>query len=511
MKQKLTLKSLGSISELKYVNVDNGVRYRAIMRYLYLQYERLNYWLSPEQIYEGVTTWDLLNHYTLEQCQLDLDQLTTWKNVTSRHHGGKSVTIEEYLKKKFQYLITPYSIELERFLENLENIKGYGGSLEPTLFDTITDLITEIYERRGEYTPKRAFEVWNSLYESFQKLNQTSIDYIASLQTGIAEDIMMTTSFLLYKDSISIYLQDFVQTLQRKSYRIEGNLKLINDEIITHFLTYVQEGEWLIPKLEQFYTKEEYCEGLEIKWSQLYKWFCGMDNEQSEMILLERASKDAILRIVRSTLRIQEKRRSVISRRKDLDYLGQWFYRLDNIDDAHKLSAYAFGIFPTRHIQGSDNRDSDSQEISMWNEITVERIIRSRSRKRSSKNGEETEIIIDHTRQKADIRSQLLVQQKQETKFLIQMVEKRKISICDFDKISSFARVQLLGWIERCISSKELSFCTVEGIRVGIQYPDKTTYAALNCEDGELTLLDYEFSFQIENEEIWMNLLERMN
>ena len=51
MKEKPTIKSLGNISELRYINADNVMRYRAIMRYLYLQYERLSYWLSPEQIY----------------------------------------------------------------------------------------------------------------------------------------------------------------------------------------------------------------------------------------------------------------------------------------------------------------------------------------------------------------------------------------------------------------------------------------------------------------------------
>ena len=50
MKEKPTIKSLGNISELRYINADNVTRYRAIMRYLYLQYERLSYWLSPEQI-----------------------------------------------------------------------------------------------------------------------------------------------------------------------------------------------------------------------------------------------------------------------------------------------------------------------------------------------------------------------------------------------------------------------------------------------------------------------------
>lgn len=510
MKEKPSLKSLGGISELRYVNADNVTRYRAIMRYLYLQYERLSYWLSPEQIYSGVMEWNILKNYTLEQCQLDLDQLVAWKNLTYRHDGTRARTVEEYLRKKYQYLITPYSIELERFLDNLENVKGYGGSLEPTLFDKIADRIADIYENQGNYDPKTALEVWNSLYDSFQKLNQTSMDYIASLHTGAAEDLMLTSAFLLYKDSITMYLQDFVQALQRRSYRIEGNLKLINREIQAQFFSCVLEGEWLIPKVEDFFTREEYWKNLERRWQQLCRWFCGDDNAQSELFLLERASKDAIKKIVRSTLRIQEKQRSIVSRRQDLDFLGKWFYHLEDINEAHKLAAYAFGIFPTRHLQGEDNRDSDSQDISMWNEVAIERLIRSRSRKRGGKGSGESETVSDNHLKKEALRRQLLEGQRQNLAFLIKMAEKGRVKVSELECLSSAARVQLLGWIGRCISSEKQEFYTPEGVKVELLLPEKNKYTTLICEDGTLTLLDYSLSFEIENQEAWQNLLDGM-
>ncbi|MCB7068091.1 TIGR02677 family protein [Enterocloster citroniae] len=507
MKEKPGLTSLGNISELRYVNADNVTRYRAIMRYLYLQYERLNYWLGPEQIYLGVMEWNVLKNYTMEQCQLDLDQLVAWKNLTYRHDGTRARTVEEYLRKKYQYLITPYSIELERFLDNLENVKGYGGSLEPTLLDKIADCISDIYEKQGNYDPKAALEVWNLLYDSFQKLNQTSMDYIASLHTGTAEDLMMTSSFLQYKDSITTYLQDFVQALQRRSYRIEGNLKLISQEIQTQFFTCVLDGEWLIPKVEEFFTREEYRQNLERRWGQLCRWFCGDNQTRSELFLLERASKDAIKKIVRSTLRIQEKQRSIVSRRQDLDFLGKWFYRLEDVNEAHKLAAYAFGIFPTRHLQGEDNRDSDSQDISMWDEITIERFIRSRSRKRNGKGNGESETVADNREKKEALRQQLVERQKQDLVFLIEMTEKGRVKVSELECLSSAARVQLLSWIGRCISSERQEFFTPEGVKVTLFIPVEKNDTILNCEDGTLTLLDYTLKFVIENQDAWQHLL----
>jgi uncharacterized protein (TIGR02677 family) len=454
--------------------------------------------------------WGILKQYTQEQCQLDLDQLVAWKNLTYRHDGGRVQTVEEYLRKKYQYLITPYSIELERFLEGLEGVKGYGGSLEPTLFDKIADILFGIYEKNGNYEPRAALEIWNSLYESFQKLNQTSMDYIASLQTGTAEDVMMASSFLLYKDTLTAYLQNFVQALQRRSYRIEGTLKLINQNIKEHFLISVLEGEWLIPKLENFYTKEEYHKNLENRWQQLCRWFCGDENAQSEMLLLERASKDAIKKIVRSTLRLQEKQRSIVSRRRDLDFLGKWFYSLTDINEAHKLSAYVFGLFPTRHLQGEDSRNSDSQDISMWDEMPIERTLRSRSRKSSGKGSGESETVVDNSLQKKALKGQLIEWQKKELSFLIEMTKRRYIKISELENISTIARVQLLSWIGRCVSAEDRVIYSPEGIKVTLFIPEEKSETTLKCEDGTLTLLDYSFSFEIENQEAWMNLVDRI-
>ena len=51
-----------------------------------------------------------------EVITIDLTQLSEWGNLTAQHDGERAVTVEEYLRKKFRYLITPYSIEIERIV-----------------------------------------------------------------------------------------------------------------------------------------------------------------------------------------------------------------------------------------------------------------------------------------------------------------------------------------------------------------------------------------------------------
>ncbi|BAE82450.1 TIGR02677 family protein [Desulfitobacterium hafniense] len=505
MSKNPNLQSLRSVKELKYVNADNVTRYRAIMRYLYQQYQKLNYWLKPEQIYNGLMAWNLLKTYTLEQCQIDLDQLVEWGNLNSRHDGGRAVTVEEYLRKKSQYLITPYSIEIERLLGNLETVRGYGGSLEPTLFDTIGNILSIIREKAGLYTAGEALELWNNLFESFQKLHEASVDYIASLQTGTAEELMATDAFLLYKDSITRYLQDFVQALQRRSYKIEGALKQMTDEETQRFFQAVIDDEGRIPKLDEQVSPEQQFDELADKWDGLYRWFVGKGDSGSELMMLERASKDAIMKIVRSVVRIQERKRSGISRRKELDYLGQWFYRLDKLNEAHKLAAYAFGLFSARHLQGEDNRESDSQEQSMWKEVPIPRTLRSRSRKKNER--QDTEAVIDRSRQKEAMREAFRLQHRRELEFLIKMVAAEEVRISQLDVISTETRLQILYWIGRCNASSTSSFQTPEGIEIQLHQPAQGERAILLSEDGRLELLDYRFNFRVVNESAWGDLL----
>lgn len=90
-----------------------------------------------------------------------------------------------------QYLLRPYSIEIERLLESLEKVTGYGGSLEASLFDTIADKLFAIRSQASEMQPEQALELWNVLYRSFVSLHENAADYIASLQTARAEEMMV--------------------------------------------------------------------------------------------------------------------------------------------------------------------------------------------------------------------------------------------------------------------------------------------------------------------------------
>ena len=65
---------------MKYLCTENTYRYRPIMRTFYKHYERLEYWLYKEDIYNELK--DRFDSYTLEDCERDLE---------TNHHLGHNL------------------------------------------------------------------------------------------------------------------------------------------------------------------------------------------------------------------------------------------------------------------------------------------------------------------------------------------------------------------------------------------------------------------------------------
>jgi uncharacterized protein (TIGR02677 family) len=489
MDNVLSVVGLRAVPELSYLNATNVVRYRAIMRFIYLEYQRLKYWLRPEDVYEGIQTWNVVENYTLDLCLSDLEQLKNWGNLASRHDGGRALSLEEYMRKKSQYLLTPYSIEIERMLEALEKVKGYGGSLETTYFDTIAACIHEIREKGDMFEVGEGLQNWEKLYVAFKTMHENAADFIASIHSIQAEEMMATDGFLAMKENLVNYLQHFVKSLQRSAYKIEGQLQRISEGLKELYLEFVLADELRKPRLEEGKSPEEILMEYQQGWRNLNRWFIGDTHELSELTLLEKATKETIAKVVRSAVRLQERRRGGVSRRGDLDMLGQRFANLDHLDDAHKLAAYAFGMFATRHLQGEDVRHTERGDASTWEEPPNVRLIRTRSRKRTVRSSSEP--MRTHTAKREAHREKVEAQLADERYFVEKMLGYGRVSIEELAPLRGRERLRLLQWIGRCTALVSRAFVTADGHRVSVLLPDDHKEAVLHCEDGDLVMPNY--------------------
>jgi uncharacterized protein (TIGR02677 family) len=481
------------VPETKYLHAENVARYRLIMRLFYENHSKLKYWLKADEVYAGVMRWGLLDRYSLEECQRDLEVLNEWGNLTSRHDGGRATTIEEYLRKWFRYQMTPYAIEIERMLANLEGLQGYGGSLEPTLLERIVGYVTRIRDT-SVFAEGEALQLWRDLQGAFRQLHENASDYLANLQAGKAEEFMRTEQFLLYKDTLIHYLRNFILSLQRYGGQLEAMLQQTPAPIWEMFLQRVTEDEERMPSLDERLPFAERKQRHQEEWDIFVQWFAGNEREASDLLFLERATKESIAKLIKVALAIQEKYRWGISRKKELDYLGLWFLRLEDVEEAHKLGAFTFALYKTRHFQGDGERTSDSADLSMWEEVPIVRELKSRSRIRR-KTGE-TEAIRERREEQQRAKAVFLARRAEEEAILRRWKEQGTFHMSDLGPMSASERQVLLLWISRCVANGSHKTRTPDGLEISLQFPPDGQRAQLQFEDGVFDLPDFHLTIQ---------------
>lgn len=237
------------LKEANYLNVENTDRYRPILRLFYLKYERMKYWLYQEDVYEELKKDSYFANYTLEQCQQDLATLTEWGNLLTIQDSKNVKTLEEFKNRRYQYQLSEYAVEIERMVIHLENLFVEGASLEPTLLERIKEELMELSKMQGA-SIDRTYGWWQNLENDFMCLNQNYQDYMRTLNSARAEELMRTQAFLVFKDHLIEYLRTFVKALQQNVALIESCLKNVIVEQVEEVLEKVVEYEMDIPRIE---------------------------------------------------------------------------------------------------------------------------------------------------------------------------------------------------------------------------------------------------------------------
>lgn len=492
----MDLSLLKPITETKYLSMENAFRYRAILRYFFIQHERMRHYLFAEEIYSYLKKHDSFHSYTEEELQQDLDQLVKWKNLIARQEMGKVRTIEEFKKKKFRYQCSPYTVEIERMVIKLEQLgDSFGGSLEKTLFDRLYGSLQKletILVKPSQEKEDEVFRVWEDLFDYFKKIIQNSSDYIAYLQSENIEEKMMTEAFLAYKDQFTVYLRDFIVSLQQTSMKIESLLARISKEKIHQLASILTSYQLKVPRFDApAYSREDLELDYIEKWGSLTEWFIGSEHNESELLSLQYKTNDMIRKITRVVQRLGERHHNFRSRKQDYLHLAKWFASLEKIDEAHKLSSVVFGCFHTRHFI-ADNDPTEDIYQDVWQEtpaeiITKPRVTHYREKMRPG-------AIIDNQKQKEEMQRKHLMEKEKQRDQMAVLIHHNKIEIGNLPVIEPHIRKTLLSWIAKSMIKKDRIVKTETGQRVKI-VEKNGEMITLKSTDGMLTMPDFDIQF----------------
>lgn len=490
---QITDKLMKPISETAYLTAENVKRYRTILRFFFIEYERIKYWLDQEEVYAELKSHKEFADYTLEQCKQDLDSLVNWKNLMAIQDTKKVTSVEAFKNRQYRYQLTEYGVEIERMTVRLEHLYVEGASLEPTLLERmVTEVkkLTSIYEE----APLKVYTWWNDLNNDFKRLNQNYQDYMRDLNSAKAEELMKSSEFLVYKDKLIEYLRSFIKGLQLHAGVIESELKQLDKNMIQIIFDKVVEYEMTIPRIDVEVNERQMYENVMGRWESIVSWFAGENGKESEASRLFDMTNESIRKITRYATQISEQFTMGANRKEEYRKLAQMFVQCNSISEAHKLSAVVFGVETPLHIKGEFVRETDSLNSGVYEEPPMELKIKPRIRTFGEKS--QRSAIRDHRAEKEQAKREAVEKIEREKKMVESYIVDGEIHFEALPVIEAEVRNILLRWLSKALENKDSKGKTEDGQVFRIANREEKNYCTVRCEDGEFEMPSFILEFE---------------
>ncbi len=484
-------KIIKPIVETKYLSVENSDRYRVILREFFYNYKKLKYYLYQEEIYNALKKYDYFEDYTEDQLKQDLSVLVNWNNLITMQDTRKVSTIEEFKNKKYRYRLSKYSIEIERLTIKLENLSVEGSSLESTLLERLDSDIAKFQEIKNS-SDEKVYGWWNSLNDDFNRLNQNYIDYIRDLNSIKSDELLEVKGFILFKDRVVKYLRKFVKSLQIYSDSIGCTIKKINKDDLDVIINKYISHEKNIPRLDKEYDEEESIKINYGKYNSIREWFVGDEFYNSEVMNLYEATNEMIRKITRYASRISEMISSSINRKDEYEKVSKIFYKLDNINEAHKLSSLVFGVEDIIHLKNIPERQTSDINSGVYEEEPFVKLLSPRIRTYRDK--VTRSCIIENNKVKEKVIKRELKKIERLNKIIDELEKEGEIVFNNLNDLDPSIRAILLTWISKAYESVGYEAKTENGRLFKLKViSDKII--EINCNDGILKMPDIKLEF----------------
>ena len=477
--------------EASYLTAENAAEYRTILRYFYLQHERMRDFIPPEEVLDFIRSLPHYEHYEEEQLLVQLAQLVKWKNLNARQDMTNAKTIEEYKKKRFRYQSTPYTIEIERMVATLEKKSGesFGGSLEKSQFDRLLESMNRLDQELKSGLKESAetyMLLWEDLLQYFRTIRTNTADYIAYINSEQTDQRMQSEAFLVYKNQFTTYLRDFIVSLQKTSFQISDQLERMDEQFVEPFFDKLADHRKQIPRLEELSDEKvmEWYQEFRDFWKVMRSWFIGSDSQSSELEMLQLQTNEMIRRITRYVQRMSERHHSHHSRKKDYLHLAHLFRESRSMEDAHRLSAVVFGSMTIRHLKIEEDT-TENIHSDIWEEEPI--VLPIKPRIRSYKEKTKPGAMVSHEEKKKALMQEYLAEKEQERTVIETLFTDQKMIISELGVVEPFVRKVILSWIGKAMASKKKTVKTDYGFTVSVHvHRDQMTI--LHAEDGVLKM-----------------------
>lgn len=476
-------KMLKTVQETAYLTAENAARYRVILRFFYMEYEKIKYWMNQEEVFLELVSHNEFADYTMDKCRQDLDMLVKWGNLLTVQDTKKVTSIEAFRNRQFRYQLSDYSVEIERLMVRLEHLEVEGASLEPTLLERLKLELSKIQEIK-EQTADKICGWWNNINNDFIRLNQNYQDYMRDLNGAKAEELMKTKEFLVFKDRLIEYLRSFVKGLQLNASAIELKIKQITDQDMEYIFQKIVEYEMSIPRIDGEVNESELYAKAKGRWQSIHTWFCTDGARESEASRLFDLTNENIRKITRYATQISEQFSFGANRKEEYRQMAQIFLKCRTIQEAHKLSSVVFGVESPMHLKGNFLRETDSINSGIYEEKPYEILITPKIRGREKSN---RCAIRQHKEEKEAARREAIQIMLHEKEMMEGFIVDGRLDFRSLPRLEEKARNILLRWLAKALEGNGSSK-TEDGRNYRVMNLTTKERCTIDCVDGSFEM-----------------------
>lgn len=363
------LAAFAPLSLFSYTQQELTPLYRAVMRLFLEAKERYRIQFRPGEVAAELPR--IGYRRAVDRTALDraLDQLVDWGNLRRSHDTGRVTTLEDFRRRHFLYQMTAAGEAAERAVGEVVAALASSGSLQRVMLGAILRSLGELAEELAAAAPRpeRLYEHLFNAGEQFRALTENAGVFLARLHEALDAGEVSAPAFLLYKQAVLEYLEQFVAELAQVAPRIAGHLGRVEAAGAERMIA-------LAARADETPTPEgtrDRREELRRRFQGMVVWFLGDGREAPTVEALRGAARTAVARILVVLERLQEKRFRRVNRTADLVRLAAWFDALEAHEDgrrrAHRLFQDAFGLFGARHLSGlHEDPDAVAPGASWW-------------------------------------------------------------------------------------------------------------------------------------------------
>ncbi len=484
---------LDRIDQVKYLAAENWEEYRVIMRILYLENEKMHYQLMRDDILELMHRVPGYADYDPDKLNAALSQLSRWQNLTQIQDPHIQYTIADFKNQRFQYMLTPESVEIERMTITLENLRTKTDSLSMNAFRRIRAALDRA-RQLDSMTSAEIVDWWNDLEEDFNRMNQSHQDYLREFYDPTSSRAVDPEEFVVYKRRLVQYLEDFIVNLQHSVDQIGSRLESFTPEETEHILDLVFRSSLETVRANPSQTQEREAE-LQTRqrdlWNALYRWFVGRDSNARQVMDV---TNEVIRMVVQQAALLLQMQSSGTGNSAELRHMMELFAGCGSIDEAHRLSAMVFGSQGVRNVTANAVRVTDQTDSSAYDEPPMEFQLKPRTRvyrPRVDRTG-----FRDRSAEKAAEKKRVLAEARQLEADVKRFVRGGRLEFGKLEEpVPPRVREVFLSWISMACLNANRKGRTEYGQSFTLKRRSRGT-CHMVCTDGVLTMPDFVLVFE---------------